>query len=588
MKLMRRSLAAAAAACAVAGGFACYDLDVEAIQPTSSFTREQVLEKPELIELVIAGVFINFWGGATYAQPWVQLSIYGEELTSSANSSPNFNRDATQPIILWDFAQEPRAAFDNSSTGSSFFARDPWSNFYEANAAATDLPRLVKERGLKIIDPATGADNTLRVLAFAKFIQGLSHAHLGMLFDSSAVINETVDLSKIPQLPFQPYTAVRDSGIKWLEDAIGMAKQRSFVFPLKADLWIYNTAVSNDEMAAIAHSYIARALAYSARTPQERQAVNWARVKSEIAQGVTAPFGPRGLPNPLISMDYRAMVSAPPQNTAAVCTAGGTNFCGPHAGVARVDLRLLGPADTSGAYQDWLRKVSNPATRDTATPFIVRTPDKRIQAPGNTTPLIKPVFFKYTDIVPPIAIMPTERGSYYWSNYWSSSRALNNNTQLPLEGGGRARRNVNDLGLIQDAMLLPAEMDLLLAEAEIRLGNPAAAVALINKTRVANGELPPVTVNGVPAGPGCVPKRFDGSCGNLMDALMYEKRIETYGTAISYFDLRGWGCLLEGTLTQLPPPGRQLDLLGKPLYTYGGVGGPSSAPRPNCPLLHRP
>src|SRR6476620_9171031 len=161
MKLSRKLLAAAAA-CASLGGFAaCYDLDITAIQPTSSFTREQVLEKPELIELVIAGVFINFWGGATYAQPWVQLSLYGEEITSSANSSPNFNRDATQPIILWDFAQEPRTAFDNSSTGSSFFARDPWSNFYEANAAATDLPRLVKEKNLKIIDPQTGADNTL-------------------------------------------------------------------------------------------------------------------------------------------------------------------------------------------------------------------------------------------------------------------------------------------------------------------------------------------------------------------------------------------------------------------------------------------
>ncbi len=588
MTMTKRFLAMAVGACAVVGG-SCYDLDVTAVQPTTSFTREQVLQKPELIELVVAGVFINFWGGATYPQPWIQLSLYGEEITTSANSSPNFNRGATQPIVLWEFAQEPRIAFDNSLTGTSFFARDPWSNFYEANAAATDLPRLIKEKNLKIIDPQTKQDNTLRVLAFAKFIQGLSHTHLAMLFDSSAVIDDNVDLSKIPSLPFQPYPVVRDSGIKWLEDAIAMAKQRSFVFPLKADLWIYNTAVSNDEMAAIAHSYIARALAYSARSPAERVAVDWAKVKAHIQAGVTAPFGPRGLPNPIIAMDYRAMVSAPPQNVAAICTAGGTNFCGPHAGVARVDLRLLGPADTSGAYQDWLRKVSA-ARFDTVAPFIVKTPDKRIQEPGGTAPLLKPVFFKFTDVVPPATIMPPERGPYYWSNYWSSSRALDNHQQLPLDGGGRARRNINDLGAIQDAMLLPAEMDLLLAEAEIRLGNAAAAVPLINKTRVGNGELPPVTVAGVPAGPGCVPKRYDGSCGNLFDALMYEKRIETYGTAISYFDLRGWGCLLEGTPTQLPPPGRQLDLLGKTTYSYGGQpGAPGSAPKPtNCPLLHRP
>ena len=87
----------------------------------------------------------------------------------------------------------------------------------------------------------------------------------------------------------------------------------------------------------------------------------------------------------------------------------------------------------------------------------------------------------------------------------------------------------------------------------------------------------------------CVPRRYDGSCGSLMDALMYEKRLETYGQAISYFDLRGWGCLLEGTPVQLPPPGRQLDLLGVPNYTFGGVGQPGGAPKPtNCPLLHRP
>jgi len=593
MTKARRFFAAALGTGAIAAIGSCYSLDVTAVQPTTSYTREQVLQKPELIELVIAGVFINFWGGATYAQPWVQLSLYGEEITTAANSSPNFNRGATQPIVLWEFAQEPRIAFDNSLTGTSFFSRDPWSNFYEANAAATDLPRLVKEKDLKILDPTTRQDNTLRTLAFAKFIQGLSHVHLGMLFDSAAVIDESVDLSKIPQLPFHPYTAVRDSGIKWLEDAIGMAKQRSFIFPLKADLWVYNTAVSNDEMAAIAHSYIARALAYSARTPAERQAVDWAKVKQHIQAGVTAPFGPRGIPNPLISMDYRGLMSSPPANTATICTAGGTNFCihsgtASHAGVTRVDLRLLGPADTSGAYQEWLRKVSQ-ARFDTVTPFIVKTPDKRIQEVGSTQPLIKPVFFKYTDVVPPATIMPTERGAYYWSNYWTSSRALNNNQQLPLDGGGRIRRT-QDLAIIQDAMLLPAEMDLLLAEAETRMGNAAAAVPLINRTRVANGELPPVTVNGVPPGPGCVPKRYDGSCGTLFDALMYEKRIETYGTAISYFDLRGWGCLLEGTPTQLPPPGRQLDLLGKVNYTYGGQPGqPGSAPKPtNCPLLHRP
>ena len=596
--LKRRSVALMLGAAAVVGA-ACYDLDVTAVQPAAgtAYTREDVLRKPELIELVVAGLFINLWGGATYPQPWVHLSVFGEEITSSANTTRNYNRGTDQPIIIWDVVQEPRVAFDNSLTGSSLLARDPWSNFYEANAAATEMPRLIKQNNLKIIDPATGIDNTHRVLTFAKWLQGMSHIHLGMLFDSAAVITDTVDLSTVPVLPFFSHEVVVDSGIKWLEESIAMTKEASFIFPLNDDLWIYNTAVSNDELAAIAHSYIARALAYSARNPAERAAVDWARVKLNIQQGVTAPFGPLGQPNPIIAMDYRGIMSSAPMNIALFCTSGGTNYCNhdnnptySHAGVARVDLRLLGPADTSGAYQTWLQKVSG-ARFDTVAPFVVRTPDRRIQAPGSTTPLNKPVFFKFTDSLPPATIMPPERGPYYYSNYWTSSRVSNNHSQFPRDGGGRARRDPNpgDLGQIQDAMLLPVEMDLLLAEAEYRLGNLGAAAALINKSRVANGQLPPVTTSGVPVSTGCVPRRYDGTCGDLWDALVYEKRIETYGTAISFFDLRGWGCLLEGTLIELPPPGRQLQLIDKPIYTKGGVGLPGGAPRPtNCPLLHRP
>ena len=576
---------------------ACYDLDVTAVQPAggSAFTREDILRKPELIELVVAGLFINFWGGATYAQPWFHLSVFGEEVTSSANTTPNFNRGATQPIVIWDVVQEPRIEFDNSLTGSSTFARDPWSNFYEANAAATEMTRVIRENNLRIIDPSNGIDNTQRVLTFAKWLQGMSHVHLGMLFDSAAVITDRENLSEIPDIPFSPYKEVVDSGVKWLEETIALTKTQSFIFPLNDDLWVYNTAVTNDELAAIAHSYIARALVYSARTKAERDAVDWAKVKEHIDLGVTANFGPTGIPNPIISMDYRALMSSQPENIASICNANqasnGTNFCTHsnninHAGVARVDLRLLGPADTAGNYQTWSTKVAQ-ARFDTVRPFIIQTRDKRIQDPTATRPLTKPTYFKFTDRTPPPTIMIPERGSYYWSNYWSSSRANNNHEQFPFNGGGRTRRN-GDLHIIQDAMLLAVEMDLLKAEAEIHLGNPGAAVTLINKSRVANGELPPVTAAGVPNEAGCVPRRADGQCGTLMDALMYEKRIETYGTGISFFDLRGWDCLLEGTPLHLPPPGRQLDLLNKPVYSYGG-SGPFSAPRPTqCPLLHKP
>src|SRR5690349_16733047 len=207
--LKRRSAALLLGVGATVAG-ACYDLDTTAVQPQagSAFTREDVIRKPELIELVVAGLFINFWGGATYPQPWVQLSMYGEEITTAANTTRNYNRGTDQPIILWEFAQEPRTAFDNSTTGQSLFARDPWSNFYEANAAATEMPRIMRENNLRIVDPASGIDNTLRTLTFAKFLQGMSHVQLGLLFDSAAVITDTVNLSTLPVLPFFHHTVV--------------------------------------------------------------------------------------------------------------------------------------------------------------------------------------------------------------------------------------------------------------------------------------------------------------------------------------------------------------------------------------------
>jgi hypothetical protein len=119
------------------------------------------------------------------------------------------------------------------------------------------------------------------------------------------------------------------------------------------------------------------------------------------------------------------------------------------------------------------------------------------------------------------------------------------------------------------------EMRLLKAEAELRLGNLQDAADLINVTRVGNGELAPVGPNGVPESDSCVPRRDDGSCGTLLDALEYERLIELAGLEATraYVDRRGFGTLKTGTFLQLPVPGEELQMLGQPIYTFGGVGG---------------
>ena len=160
---------------------------------------------------------------------------------------------------------------------------------------------------------------------------------------------------------------------------------------------------------------------------------------------------------------------------------------------------------------------------------------------------------------------PADRGIYHYSNYidWR---------WRPLYANGW-------VGEYPD--MTNKEFDFLTAEASYRMGNRDAAMAIVNKYR-ANGELPAFEdPDGVaPGGDRCVPQLPSGACGNLFDALKYEKRIELfhYGFGTEYFDDRGWGDLVQHTFLQLPIPGSELEILLQEVYTFGGPGGESTAP----------
>jgi hypothetical protein len=284
---------------------------------------------------------------------------------------------------------------------------------------------------------------------------------------------------------------------------------------------------------------------YTARTPAERAAVDWTAVMARIDAGIQADFTPQAVPE-VLWHDWSRLV-ARVRNIARPSDFG------------RPGYWLIGPADSTDGFVNW---VNTPLADRVA--FQMVTKDRRIQ--GDDNPATPGSYMGYNLN----NIFAASRGTWRYS--WYYFRRFGTGTSW------------------QDSpvpAMLVSEMNLLKAEGLIRTNQAASAVPLINATRVANGQLPPVTEDGPPDEAGCVPRQLDGSCGSLWDALRYEKKMEGVGVSgvIAFFDARGWQELPENTLLHLPVPGEELATLRLPSYTFGG-GGAGSAPLPaigTCP-----
>lgn len=507
----------------------CQDLEVT--NPNNP-DRERSTSLPGDVQSLIASSFTTFWPNTQGNWPGITLSAIADEATSGFAD-----------FGILELSSEPRAAFNNSTIYSRrFVSENPWYSLYGVISNLNDALAAI-DRGLVITEG--GADVTPRARAFAKFMQGLAHGYLGLYFDQASIADETMD-PETAEFPLVPYDEVVAAGISQLEAAIQIASANTFTIPSSG--WINGVTLTNQDLARMAHTFIAKFMAYAPRTPAERAAVDWNQVISHIDAGITADIAPVAISGVLFS-DYRRLMAR--QRTV---TPG--DF-------SRLDYHLVGPADTTGGFQTWLN-----TTMPDRNPFQLRTPDRRIHAAGNPSGLGK--YFGYHTAT----LYAADRGLYHRSRYyyWRA-------------GFGTTWEN----GVQQ--WLTRTEMDLLKAEALIRLNRAVEAIPLINLSRVANGELPAIAgVDGPANVNSCVPKKHNGQCGSLWDALKYEKRIEMTGVepAVSWYDGRGWGTLVEGSMIQIPIPAREREVQQAPIYTFGGAPGqPGSAAAPNhnsCPV----
>lgn len=543
MRTLRKLLPLAAAA-AVLGAAACQDLDVtNPVDPD----RARTVGQPASLEALVASTFSTWWEWVHDDSPVWAMSTMADEFTAA----------------FFDFgilvaSSEPRVAYNNSPLYSDAEVNaDPWYGLYGSLFGANDGLRAIAA-GTTINTLGTSAaavrNGTDRARAMAKLMQGLSHGYLALYFDRAYIVGESIQADTLLaagsvgslKVEPSPYRAVMDTALTELAEAARIAEDPASTFTLPGGSWLFQE-MNDAYFGRLAHSYRARLLAQVARTRAERDAVDWAAVVREVDAGITTDFAPVAVPGAFFD-DFKRVAA---RATSAIPG----NF-------ARVDYMLVGPADSTDAFRSWLAKA--PAAR---TPFQLRTRDRRIQGAAGTTAAGKYIGYSTTNRY------AASRGTYHQSHYFYR-RA----------GTGESWQNGPQLELTR------AEMDLLKAEALIRLGRTAEALPLINRTRVANGELPPVTIEGPPDIPGCVPRKASGGCGSLWDALRYEKRIEGLGIHPpgAFLDARGWQTLAAGTPLHFPIPGRELQTVRAPLYTFGGApGADGSAPAPDperCPV----
>ena len=456
----------------------------------------------------------------TYSTWWDQMHGAGDELAMvrALSSAAEVLSSAAANHFASDNNQQPRINLTNAigyQWGRSL--RAPWMELNQALAAIRDGVQVVEDSNLEI--GAGGAD-TPRTLAFAKLMQGLIHGYIANVFDQGFIIDETVDTeAAVENADLRPYGEVVQAARGYLQEARQIAGSNSFTIPAG---WM-GTSVSSDELVRMINSWEARLMTTVARTPEERAAVDWAGVMSLARDGVTADYGINTVPGDIWDDSYN----------------------GPHL----LGIRFVGPADQSGGWQAY--EAANPRERFA---FHVETDDQRVHAPGN------PEASGTLVEIPGTLFGDAQRGIWFVTPYrtWKW-------------------RDKSDTGFGFIPELTVREMEFLMAEAHIRMGQPEAALPYINPSREAAG-LPPATVDGV-SGDRCVPRTITGACGSVLFAMWYEKSMELLfeSGGLDYFDQRGFGTLRVGTPLHMPVIAEELEALSLEVYSFGGEGTPGTA-----------
>ena len=505
----------------------------------------RVYASPINVETTISQLFKNLYNGQ-YGNP---EDLWTQSMTMSLESHSQ----------LGNFGMGTRAAIPRNPIDNSIGNTVNVANFRDFDhlgrntKSAGNTIRALNKFSVENLTIGTKARDA-RAKSFAYFAMGYGLGGASMLYDSVAVITPLLEATEVP--PLSPAAAGGVAALEALDSAIAIAQSADAInatnqadgWPIPASWMSANAPIDRLTWIKILRSYKAKIRVGMARTPAERNAIDWTKVIADATNGITE--------NLVVNADATVGWSA------AVLAQMRTS-----SGWSQMTPMILGMADSTGAYDAWL---ATPLTQ--RTPFLLRTADKRF--PSGDTRAVQQSLTGSSKAGPPAGSIlyfrnrPTGDdtageawGTWYYDNwrFW-----------------GIAQNGGNGPFII----FTVAENDLLAAEGYLKTGNIQAAAALIDKTRTKAG-LPKLEgvvttlTQAVPGGASCVPRVPQApnytttACGNIMEALKWEKRVETSFTGYAqwFLDGRGWGDLVQGTALEWPVPYQELYARGLASYT---------------------
>jgi hypothetical protein len=493
---------------------------------------------PAGLEQLMSGAFRN-WVAARGDYYMMPLTAQADNYTASWNNAAI----RFYSSVGSDCAS--RCGWTNSSTAPEAAGgptvESAWYGYHTVLSSATDVARAMA-RGV-CFDANCAVDNTLtsRNTAIAKMLQGMALAGIALLYDQGFTVDETTDLSNPRTIPFSTRQQVRDFAIQKFEDAWTEAGLKTWE---TEDNWMgvaQGRLYTNQQIGQLIRTMQAELLALWPRNAAENAAVNWAQVATYASEGLSSgtPFDWE------FYIDVNA--SANSDNTLDWVKAWGNSI-----GTMRVDTRVASMLATN--HQDpWPDPSGNPCPTVSA--------DRRV-GDGSWGPSDN--FNGYattaatanagTDFAcSGVVIFPPARGQYHQSNlqHIRYNRLAYNGENLPGSDGAG-----------QDPFYTRQMNDLLWAEGLIRSGgNLVQAAQLINNSRVGRGGLAPLT-------------GLEGAAA-LLAELQYEQEIEFMGQGPTpLFNRRRLDGLIAGTPRHMPVPAKELDVLLREIYSFGGPGKP--------------